>query len=147
MWKYRDLTELAHETSFVKLIKDANARYVVTKESLYVLLGKYLFHIYGFTIEDCLYFDVYDMDNKKGSSLENIIRYILAQECIKSKCDDVMKRYETTNKNYYEKYFVLMTELIDDILAIFCNSDLSPCFDVISHEKACEYESALNLFK
>jgi hypothetical protein len=87
---YRDLSELTKTQAFQSFIKEFNLGFILKEGNILLKNECVLLHIYGFYIEDWIYFELVNLRNKTYCSDMNSIEYDLD--------DSILKLYE-----YYKK--------------------------------------------
>lgn len=93
MWKYRDISELTERNYFKNFVGKYAIKSNVINKNITFVINQYSYRIYGFTIENCLYCDIYDINRCKKSSFDKVVSHLF----VKGFCRDL---YESTIKNY-----------------------------------------------
>lgn len=65
MWKYRNLEYLTKNQYFKHFINKHNAKYRVIDKNIVIIFDGILLHFYGFTIENCLYNNIFIIPQNK----------------------------------------------------------------------------------
>lgn len=71
--KYRDLTELSKTDIFSEFIKKFEAKFLIKDGQIFVHNRCLLLHIYGFYIEDCIFFEFYDIKKEQITHFGRLI--------------------------------------------------------------------------
>ncbi len=71
--KYRNLTELSKSDIFLEFIKKFEAKFLIKNGQIFLQNKCLLLNIYGFYIEDCIFFEFYDLKMKKITHFGRLI--------------------------------------------------------------------------
>ena len=143
MWKYRDLSMLVTREYFLSFVKKYEINYFIVNNNIVFAIDKYIFRIYGYTIENCLYMDVFDFENKKIESFSTLRAILFNQDFIIDFYKKEVKLFNETNfdAKIERDFFYSKICFLNNFYDCFFKNRIDIFFDRAANELQCaEYE-------
>lgn len=102
MWKYRDLTELTQNKYFKEFISKSHFQYMIVEKPIVIYGKELMIVIYGYTIEDCIYYDVFHYKTRSIIPIWQIIDLVFEDEFCIEKYKLFTKSFKGSNSKYRE---------------------------------------------
>lgn len=154
--RYRDLTELSRTDIFSEFIKKFNAKFLIKDGQIFLQNKCLLLHIYGFYIEDCIFFEFYDLKMKQTTHFGRLISESYEKRQMKDIYDYFIEKHTIPVSTFCpsgtieaERDFFSQLTIIEKYLVNFMSCDLnkySKYFEPAPPMRQQEFEKILKEF-
>ena len=153
---YRDLTALSNTSLFQDFINDFNLEYKIIEDKLCIKNDCLLLLIYGFYVEDILYFDFYKIKEKTYAHIGRLISESNEKNEMKNiytffnnnhikPVGDIMNPNTIKAERYFMTYIRIISKYLSDLLC--CKlKEYNKYFEPIPEIRQKEFEDILNKF-